>query len=97
MVALVDALTENVLAVSEVLDRVLPEEDGPEVRLLKAMRYATLGGGKRIRPFLVTASAGLFGVDREPEELPLLAKDEVAEMILDRVSEIVESGAEPSG
>ncbi len=37
----------------------------------------------------------LFGVDREPEELPLLAKDEVAEMILDRVSEIVESGAEP--
>ena len=39
----------------------------------------------------------LLGVDREPEELPLLAKDEVAEMILDRVSEIVESGAEPSG
>ena len=37
----------------------------------------------------------LLGVDREPEELPLLAKDEVAEMILDRVSEIVESGTEP--
>ncbi|MEC9241120.1 MAG: bifunctional 4'-phosphopantothenoylcysteine decarboxylase/phosphopantothenoylcysteine synthetase, partial [Gemmatimonadota bacterium] len=39
----------------------------------------------------------LLGVDREPEELPLLAKDEVAEVILDRVSEIVESGAESSG
>jgi farnesyl diphosphate synthase len=28
------------------------------------MRYATLSGGKRIRPFLVTASASLFGVSR---------------------------------
>src|SRR3970282_338355 len=28
------------------------------------MRYATLGGGKRIRPFLVTASAALFNVSR---------------------------------
>jgi len=27
------------------------------------MRYATLGGGKRIRPFLVCESAKLFGVD----------------------------------
>ena len=43
----------------------------------------------------------LLGADRETEELPLLAKDEVAEVILDRVSEIVEScgepGVEPSG
>ncbi len=37
----------------------------------------------------------LLGVDREPEEFPLLAKDEVAEVILDRVSEIVASGVEP--
>ena len=28
------------------------------------MRYATLGGGKRLRPFLVVASADLFGVPR---------------------------------
>ncbi|MGA9824776.1 MAG: polyprenyl synthetase family protein, partial [Methylocystis sp.] len=31
-------------------------------RLLEAMRYATLGGGKRLRPFLVIESARLFGV-----------------------------------
>jgi len=34
----------------------------------------------------------LLGADGETEELPLLAKDEVAEVILDRVSEIVELG-----
>jgi farnesyl diphosphate synthase len=31
-------------------------------RLLEAMRYATLGGGKRLRPFLVIEAAQLFGV-----------------------------------
>ncbi len=31
-------------------------------RLLEAMRYGTLGGGKRFRPFLVIESAALFGV-----------------------------------
>jgi farnesyl diphosphate synthase len=29
------------------------------------MRYATIGGGKRIRPLLLTATAELFGVDRQ--------------------------------
>jgi len=33
-------------------------------RLLDAMRYASLGGGKRIRPFLVVETARLFGVPR---------------------------------
>src|SRR5271154_1421040 len=33
-------------------------------RLIDAMRYASLGGGKRIRPFLVVASADLFAVPR---------------------------------
>jgi farnesyl diphosphate synthase len=34
-------------------------------RLLDAMRYASLGAGKRFRPFLVVESASLFGVPRE--------------------------------
>jgi len=33
-------------------------------RLLDAMRYASLGAGKRFRPFLVVESASLFGVPR---------------------------------
>ena len=34
-------------------------------RLLEAMRYASLGGGKRFRPFLVVETAALFEVARE--------------------------------
>jgi farnesyl diphosphate synthase len=34
-------------------------------RLLDAMRYCSLGGGKRLRPFLVVESAALFGVPRQ--------------------------------
>ncbi|MGI8526594.1 MAG: polyprenyl synthetase family protein, partial [Pseudolabrys sp.] len=34
-------------------------------RLLEAMRYATLGGGKRLRPFLLVETANLFGAPRE--------------------------------
>jgi len=33
-------------------------------RLLESIRYASLGGGKRFRPFLVVESAALFGVPR---------------------------------
>jgi farnesyl diphosphate synthase len=40
------------------------ERDRPN-RLLAAIRYASLGGGKRFRPFLVVESAALFGVARE--------------------------------
>jgi len=41
------------------------EELGRPARLLDAMRYASLGAGKRFRPFLVVESAALFGVDRQ--------------------------------
>jgi farnesyl diphosphate synthase len=58
------ALAENAKAVSRILDELLPKGKGPESRVVEAMRYATLGGGKRIRPFLVTASAKLFNVNR---------------------------------
>ena len=51
------------------LDRLLaatpaPGEIGRPARLVEAMRYAGLGGGKRFRPFLVVESASLFGVPR---------------------------------
>ena len=36
--------------------------DGAPPRLVEAMRHATLGGGKRLRPFLLLECAGLFGV-----------------------------------
>jgi farnesyl diphosphate synthase len=33
-------------------------------RVTDAMRYSSLGGGKRLRPFLTVETAALFGVDR---------------------------------
>jgi farnesyl diphosphate synthase len=34
-------------------------------RLMESMRYASLGGGKRLRPFLTVETAALFGVPRD--------------------------------
>ena len=42
------------------LEQLLSESASP--RLLSAMRYAALGAGKRLRPFLVIESARLFNV-----------------------------------
>ena len=63
-VALAAALAKAAAEVETALDELLPAEDGAEARLCAAMRYATLGGGKRMRAFLVMETASLFGVDR---------------------------------
>jgi len=60
-----NALAEHAGDIEKALDRLLPRVEGPESRLAEAMRYAALGGGKRFRPFLVTQSARLFGVNSE--------------------------------
>jgi farnesyl diphosphate synthase len=62
MVDLQKAMAESARAVSETLDRLLKVGGGRESRLMEAMRYSSLGGGKRIRPFMVTAGARLFAV-----------------------------------
>src|SRR5215467_7353596 len=66
----VPRLTEIAASTEQLLDRLLssapmPAERARPIRLLDAMRYASLGGGKRFRPFLVVESAALFAVPRE--------------------------------
>ena len=56
------ALAEHARTIEECLETLLPEHEGMESRLMDAMRYAALGGGKRLRGFLVMEVAGLFGV-----------------------------------
>jgi farnesyl diphosphate synthase len=46
-------------------DALMPDEIARPKRLIEAMRYSSLGGGKRLRPFLVVESAAVFGVSRE--------------------------------
>jgi farnesyl diphosphate synthase len=55
-----DRLLQDLLA-----DAALPGEIARPARLVEAMRYASLSSGKRLRPFLVIATAALFGVPRE--------------------------------
>ena len=46
------------------LEKLLVAPPGLEARVYQAMRYSALAPGKRLRPFLVLASARLFGVAR---------------------------------
>src|SRR6476646_7429794 len=45
-------------------DTMLPEERARPKRLMDAMRHVALGGGKRLRPFLVVETAALFDAPR---------------------------------
>lgn len=58
-------LSKSASAVEKALDDLLPSLDGHEGRVVEAMRYAALAGGKRLRPFLVLSSASLFDVDED--------------------------------
>jgi len=65
-----DHLRQVAETMEEALDRLLapeprPGELGRPERLLAAMRYAALGGGKRLRPFLLVESSALFDVPPE--------------------------------
>lgn len=54
----------EVLLAKLLADAPLPDEIVRPKRLIEAMRYSSLGGGKRLRPFLVVESAAVFGVPR---------------------------------
>jgi farnesyl diphosphate synthase len=58
------ALAQTATAVNQTLDELIPTVVGAEGRVVEAMRYAALDGGKRFRPFLVCASANMLGASR---------------------------------
>ena len=62
---LADALAEVQAEVDRRFDLLLTVPDDARARLYQAMRHAAIGGGKRLRPLLVFATARLFDVDRD--------------------------------
>lgn len=62
------SLTQAMAAIQQEIDTafdlLLPVPDDARAQLVEAMRYATINGGKRVRPLLLTETAGLFNVDR---------------------------------
>ena len=57
-------MAEIACQIDAAFHHLLVEPEDPGSRLVQAMRYATIGGGKRLRPLLVCASADLFDVPR---------------------------------
>ncbi|WP_082472641.1 polyprenyl synthetase family protein [Sphingomonas sp. Leaf357] len=62
--ALQAALAEVAADIDRRFDTLLTVPDDPRADLYRAMRHAAIGGGKRLRPMLVAATAQLFAVDR---------------------------------
>jgi farnesyl diphosphate synthase len=63
--ALASAMSEAAAEIDAALDQLLPTVEGAEARLFEAMRYSVIGGGKRLRGFLVLEGARQFGVSRQ--------------------------------
>jgi len=62
--ALQAALRQVSSEIDRQFDSLLAVPSDPREGLYRAMRHAAIGGGKRLRPLLVFATAQLFGVDR---------------------------------
>jgi farnesyl diphosphate synthase len=59
------ALRQAAQETDALLDRLLPLDASPARRIMEAVRYAALGPGKRLRPFLLVEAASLFDVPRQ--------------------------------
>ncbi|KPP93258.1 polyprenyl synthetase family protein [Erythrobacter sp. HL-111] len=62
---LADGLKRVQAEIDACFDELLPVPGDTRARLVEAMRYATIGGGKRVRPLLVASTAEMYGVSRE--------------------------------
>jgi farnesyl diphosphate synthase len=62
---LAPALSDVSAEIDRQFDRLLAVPDDARADLYRAMRHAAIGGGKRLRPLLVFATAALFHVARE--------------------------------
>ncbi len=65
MSRLKEAMGASAGQVNAALDGYIPRSADSDGRLFAAMRYSTLAGGKRLRPFLVLRSAALFDVPQD--------------------------------
>lgn len=55
-----DELTQKTGQIEELLRTYLPKEEGYQKKVIEAMNYSVLAGGKRLRPMLMAETAELF-------------------------------------
>lgn len=58
-----------VLMVNEIVEKFLPEAEGPATGLLESLNYSVRNGGKRVRPMLLLFSFKALGGDTSGEKL----------------------------
>ena len=56
-------LKERQLQVEDMMQTLVPMQNGPLSKMAEAMRYSLFAGGKRLRPILLTAASDAIGVD----------------------------------
>lgn len=61
---LADSLRRIARDIDSMFDALLPAAQDNRSVLGRAMRHAAVGGGKRLRPLLLTATAAMYGADR---------------------------------
>ena len=64
-ISLTPSLKQIGTDIDKLFNALLAVPGDPRGRLYEAMRYAAIGGGKRMRPLLVVAACSLFHVDRQ--------------------------------
>ncbi|MEE3183994.1 MAG: farnesyl diphosphate synthase [Pseudomonadota bacterium] len=70
---MIPELSDDITAIEDFLQQALPYEPSIAPHLLEAMRYVVGGGGKRLRPALVVATATSLGEHREIALAPAAA------------------------
>ncbi len=71
-----ETLSEKTVQIEGILARFLPEEQGFQKRVIEAMNYSILAGGKRLRPMLMAETFRMFGGTGELVE-PFMAAVEM--------------------
>lgn len=62
---LAESLARIAHEIDVMFDMLLPVPQDARKRLVEAMRYAAIGGGKRIRPLLLVSTAEMYRVERD--------------------------------
>ncbi len=73
-------ISEKAVQITEMIQKLLPKEEGKQRILFEAMNYSVLAGGKRIRPMLILETYRFLGGDREREDaivVPFMAAMEM--------------------
>ena len=72
-----DKMAEKARYIDSVIDRYLPEEEGPAKTVMSAMNYSIHVGGKRLRPMFMMETCEMFGGCEDGILFPFMAAIEM--------------------